>query len=527
MLLVDDQGLITHLTILVLGSQHTGKSELVKAFIEGNPSVPSSAENCARSKSGEDPVYFSRYFPTIERSATVPILPNSYLRHSRKNSSKIENISRAITLNIIEVGGYEGYSAVVPSSVAAADAFMLVYDAGSRASFEDLWPYFRLINEVKGKNQPTVIVGSMVDTLARSVRQRQVPAEAREELGALLQCATFETCARAKLAVHNIFHSLTEAAQNSVFENGVVEVLKRQQRLLKGVQGWDRFRTAGSAKSTTSERQSNRYSTISLAIPPSSSGDFNFGGTGGTNYRSSMSTFSSLNHSGQCTNSNAAGMIHGCVSGGSTIVSSVATAGPTPSHSVPASGASTPVNGSSAAPFSSYRPSSKASDGSSHEQSVSNRASSCGQLPPTAHQMFSSPTLSRRDELFEAWIQHKKFEKSPKNASFKPKSGDLALRPPHSPSQSTAERRAVVAELVLKPPVSAQVLKKQSGPSWTQVESSLAANLSYIDGISSNEKRKDGQEGASGNSIATSSLDALLRDIEDFQQYHAKSLKKL
>ncbi|KAH6562170.1 hypothetical protein BASA62_009311 [Batrachochytrium salamandrivorans] len=120
------------------------------------------------------------YVPTIEESTTFQFIVNpstgvqdSHQTDPTATSPQSTATPRRITITLMDLGGHPLYYALWPSAIAAADAFMLVYDVGDRQSLQSLWKYYRLIVETKSTTLsmarpdeiPMLLVGSMVDTV--------------------------------------------------------------------------------------------------------------------------------------------------------------------------------------------------------------------------------------------------------------------------------------------------------------------------------------------------------------------------
>ncbi|KAI8835873.1 P-loop containing nucleoside triphosphate hydrolase protein, partial [Chytridium lagenaria] len=113
-----------------------------------------------------------------------------------------------VVLNIIDAGGDQAFSSLWPSMIEAADAYMLVYDVGDKASFEKVWGFFRLIVETKcqiPKEVPMLLVGSMVDTVGE---HREVSLEMGNQLAGTLGIPFRETTAKALRSVEHCFRTV-------------------------------------------------------------------------------------------------------------------------------------------------------------------------------------------------------------------------------------------------------------------------------------------------------------------------------
>ncbi|RKO91511.1 hypothetical protein BDK51DRAFT_45582 [Blyttiomyces helicus] len=285
MLLLDDAGNITHLSILLIGPAHVGKSSLISVFCNAhafsssatkNVVLPASQKAAAANAAGRGP-FIAQYDPTIENSTTFqtvgyfekpsglpsppvltrPVSPMSTMSpthptmrsdHSSLStssdpsvaSSKSQdppqteeeilqsNLGQRVILTVMDVGGHPFYSSVWPAAIAAADAFMLVYDVGDRRSFDSMWAFFRLIVEtkcIKPMSIPILLVGNMVDTVANvpvpggpaipaGKRPRAVGTQMGRFFADLLHVDFNETTVKAPQSVAGCFRTLIATAQH-------------------------------------------------------------------------------------------------------------------------------------------------------------------------------------------------------------------------------------------------------------------------------------------------------------------------
>ncbi|KAJ3218442.1 hypothetical protein HDU67_005538 [Dinochytrium kinnereticum] len=292
MLLLDEKRWITHMSVLVIGDVHCGKSQLIHTFVtrtqpqpqlgsrSSNPNLciqssksdtpkpslvpispPAATTSPAQPPSLESDVYLSNYCPTIEDghtfqfilppnpsytapynpppppppSAHVPrdpiLLLNGEVNSDTTKSNVADQEERAkqnrqrVVLHIIDAGGDPAFSQLWPSMIEAADAFMLVYDVGNRASFEKVWGFFKLIVETRcqlPKEVPMLLVGSMVDTVGETAskrRHREVTLEMGAKLASTLGVPFKETTAKALRSVGHCFRAIVEEAQARVHED--------------------------------------------------------------------------------------------------------------------------------------------------------------------------------------------------------------------------------------------------------------------------------------------------------------------
>ncbi|KAI8801588.1 hypothetical protein BJ742DRAFT_744390 [Cladochytrium replicatum] len=302
MLLLNDKGRITHLSLLIVGSQSVGKSTLIEAFLSSYPqqlnnqqsTSPASAAPSLQSSASQtfgiprkqskptmseksqqqqqqqlytygnpsspSNPWLGPYAPTIENCCTIQyafVDPNTVTAASPSNAQDpLSNSASAaptsasglsvsttlppslpsssdqtkpLSLTIIDVGGAREFASLLPSAIAAADAFMIVYDVGDKRTFESIFEYFRQIVLAKGakppfQSIPIIVVGNMVDTVAGgdlgpssmdspSRRLRQVTNQQGQGLANILKVPFVETTARAPHLVASTFRAVVAQAQ--------------------------------------------------------------------------------------------------------------------------------------------------------------------------------------------------------------------------------------------------------------------------------------------------------------------------
>ncbi|KAI9006226.1 hypothetical protein BC832DRAFT_473941 [Gaertneriomyces semiglobifer] len=129
-----------------------------------------------------------------------------------------------IVLTLSDIGGHPFYSTLRSSAIAAADAFMLVYDVGNRASFDAMWTFYRLIIETKWERPsliPIMMVGNMVDNVTSDPavaahsgkRLRRVSTQMGQSFADLLRIPFTETTVMAPQSVKACFRMLVDVAQ--------------------------------------------------------------------------------------------------------------------------------------------------------------------------------------------------------------------------------------------------------------------------------------------------------------------------
>ncbi|KAI9093785.1 P-loop containing nucleoside triphosphate hydrolase protein, partial [Phlyctochytrium arcticum] len=198
-----------------------------------------SASSTAKSRAGRGP-WQGHYDPTIEASDTFqyilppppapfgqgPTSPVDSSASSASTNSEHETLftqeelwqqrrGQRIVLTLSDVGGHPFYGSLWPSAIAAADAFMLVYDVGSRQSFDAMWGFYRLIVETKWARPndiPIMMLGNMVDNVSSKAsgdkRLRQVTRDMGQSFADLLKLPFTETTIMAPQSVAHCFRQL-------------------------------------------------------------------------------------------------------------------------------------------------------------------------------------------------------------------------------------------------------------------------------------------------------------------------------
>ncbi|KAJ3356992.1 hypothetical protein HDU83_009162 [Entophlyctis luteolus] len=187
---------VTHLTCLVVGAPASGKSSLIRSFA----GLPFDAASTATTATAAQP----------DAPATNTLLASTLVRVGR------------ILVTVVEIGGGV---ATQPTLLAPAardcDCLLAVYDLGRLTSFAAVLPLIERVEAARGCVLPTMLVGTMVDTLHPTGRPRQVKPEQGKQLAMTLGIPFRETSAKAKQSVHSCFAELI----------ATVEELYRNNRL--------------------------------------------------------------------------------------------------------------------------------------------------------------------------------------------------------------------------------------------------------------------------------------------------------
>ncbi|KAJ1344712.1 hypothetical protein BSLG_000235 [Batrachochytrium salamandrivorans] len=256
-MLLTESGCITHLNVLVLGPPHTGKTTLCHTLLRG--AVLDSSKNILGSTNATaqqqqqlpqtKSLYLGPYVPTIEESTTFQFIVNpstgvqdSHQTDPTATSPQSTATPRRITITLMDLGGHPLYYALWPSAIAAADAFMLVYDVGDRQSLQSLWKYYRLIVETKSatlsmarpdeipmlttasasiESTPHAIPrtggygGHTTSTpLSTAKRPRQISSQMGQMFADILHIPHDETTSKAPQSITYCFRKLISEAQN-------------------------------------------------------------------------------------------------------------------------------------------------------------------------------------------------------------------------------------------------------------------------------------------------------------------------
>eukprot|EP00833_Pecoramyces_ruminatium_P007322 jgi/Orpsp1_1/1181354/evm.model.c7180000076931.1 len=186
-----------------------------------------------------------------------------YPDHSEK-----EKIFQTINLTITEVGGAEEFTLLIPSAIDKADAFIFVYDVGNEESFHHIWNYFKKVVEIKmerPKDIPMILVGSMVDTIVKNIknsRSREVTTEQGRLFGNLTSIPFFESSAKAPKVVSSCFKKLISESQRIYMEYFENIYLKQQRKLLQQQELNEFARQYGYPVPTTSEEAAKTYTSM-------------------------------------------------------------------------------------------------------------------------------------------------------------------------------------------------------------------------------------------------------------------------
>eukprot|EP00698_Gefionella_okellyi_P018558 TRINITY_DN5575_c0_g1_i1.p1 TRINITY_DN5575_c0_g1~~TRINITY_DN5575_c0_g1_i1.p1 ORF type:complete len:224 (-),score=56.91 TRINITY_DN5575_c0_g1_i1:185-856(-) len=173
--------------ITVLGAGGVGKSALVVQFVHNK--------------------FVEKYDPTIE---------DSY----RKT---IDVDGQACQLDILDTAGQEEYTNIQEEYIRNGQGFIIVYSVTSPSSFDDAKEIRKKMAQFRDAKAsdtiPTVLVGNKVDL----EDERGVEKEEGDELAKTFGCAFFETSAKDRLNVDEVFLDIVRQINKTGFDPKAAE----------------------------------------------------------------------------------------------------------------------------------------------------------------------------------------------------------------------------------------------------------------------------------------------------------------
>uniref|UniRef100_A0A6B2LKM7 Uncharacterized protein n=1 Tax=Arcella intermedia TaxID=1963864 RepID=A0A6B2LKM7_9EUKA len=131
-------------------------------------------------------LFISEYDPTIE---------NSYRK-------QLEVDGQTCMLDILDTAGQEALSAMTDAYMLTGQGFLIVYSILSKLSFDEARRYHDKIKLVKDEEDvPIVLVANKADL----EQMREVSKEQGEALAQEFQCPFFETSAKSRMNVDQVF----------------------------------------------------------------------------------------------------------------------------------------------------------------------------------------------------------------------------------------------------------------------------------------------------------------------------------
>ncbi|EGC35372.1 hypothetical protein DICPUDRAFT_55232 [Dictyostelium purpureum] len=158
--------------ICVLGLGKTGKSSLIRSFVEG--------------------VFDQEYVPTIEGGVC--------------KSFSFRN--EMIRLSINDTAGSKEFNHLVPDTIKQSNAFIIVYSLDDRESFDSIQYYKDLINQYKTISMPAIILVANKTDLPEELHQ--ISKFEREQISKYYQAPYVESSSTNSQSLYNIFIALLE-----------------------------------------------------------------------------------------------------------------------------------------------------------------------------------------------------------------------------------------------------------------------------------------------------------------------------
>ncbi|KAJ3092306.1 hypothetical protein HK100_006967 [Physocladia obscura] len=230
------QLVVTHATVLVVGASGSGKTALVRALVAPTMRPSTMLSTTALSSSSASilaSASSSAFMSALSLSLSPPSVARSQTPQQPTLTSSASSSSATITaaafasaslaaatprgiptelptvgisatvvrldrtlITVVEVGGGVAAQTLLAAAAREADAVLAVYDVGSAASFDALPALVERIEAARGCVAPLLVVGSMVDTL--STRARQVPSTVGRAFASRLSATTTTTTTLAK-----------------------------------------------------------------------------------------------------------------------------------------------------------------------------------------------------------------------------------------------------------------------------------------------------------------------------------------
>mmetsp|Transcript_735 Transcript_735/g.1990 ORF Transcript_735/g.1990 Transcript_735/m.1990 type:complete len:191 (+) Transcript_735:127-699(+) len=141
--------------------------------------------------------------------------------------------NKACMVLILDTAGQEQYRMMRDSWMRGSDAFLLVFDVGSRTSYDELDDFVSGITRVKDVDSceqlPVIIVGNKCDLTGD---RRRVSREEAEHKAYSIGCKYCETSAMAAIGVDEAFELAVREHRPVEHESGRGEMSGRQDKCL-------------------------------------------------------------------------------------------------------------------------------------------------------------------------------------------------------------------------------------------------------------------------------------------------------
>eukprot|EP01096_Ripella_sp_DP13-Kostka_P012445 TRINITY_DN520_c1_g1_i1.p1 TRINITY_DN520_c1_g1~~TRINITY_DN520_c1_g1_i1.p1 ORF type:complete len:185 (-),score=58.26 TRINITY_DN520_c1_g1_i1:272-826(-) len=115
-------------------------------------------------------------------------------------------------LDILDTAGQEEYSAMRDQYMRTGQGFLCVYSVTARVSFDEVTTFKEQILRVKDADRvPIVLAGNKCDLES----ERQVTTAEGQDLAKSFGCPFFETSAKAKINVEDVFYQLVREVRTN------------------------------------------------------------------------------------------------------------------------------------------------------------------------------------------------------------------------------------------------------------------------------------------------------------------------
>ena len=133
-------------------------------------------------------------------------------------TKQIEINGESYIINILDTAGAEDISPYLPFYAEGGGGFIIGYSITSRCSFDNVSVFYNVIKKVKGDDYPAIIIiGNKCDLTF----ERQVSYEEGQELAELLNCGFYETSAKEKINIDEVFQEI--AVRANTYQRTVIE----------------------------------------------------------------------------------------------------------------------------------------------------------------------------------------------------------------------------------------------------------------------------------------------------------------
>jgi len=154
--------------------------------------------------------FLEEYDPTIEDSYRKQVVIDS----------------DTCLLDILDTAGQEEYSAMRDQYMRTGMGFVLVYSCVNRSSFDEVAAFREQIYRVKDSDKVPLILAANKCDLAH---ERQVSTTEGQELAKMFGCPFFETSARTRINVEEVFYGLVREIRRGLKSSGDMKKKKTRK----------------------------------------------------------------------------------------------------------------------------------------------------------------------------------------------------------------------------------------------------------------------------------------------------------